>query len=161
MPGASNGLRVNSVEERNDYRSAVSAMLLDIQRDNRVTLIDIAEKIDVSLGTISNAANKKNDLCATFLCRLANAYGPHVLDHFTRLSGGRVVPLEGGNVRDILPFLTRAVAKIADFRDPGSEGGGRMTHREKLALLPDLEHLQAELSKTICEYEALRLKSVA
>ena len=51
-----NVLRVNSVEERNDYRSAIARILLDIQRDTGATLIDIAEAIGVSLGTISNAA---------------------------------------------------------------------------------------------------------
>ena len=161
MATDSNVLRVNAAEERNSYRDAVAQILLDVQRDHKVTLIDIAEKIDVSLGTISNASNKKNDLCATFLVRLANAYGSHVLDHFAKLSGGRVVPLAPSNVRDILPFLARATAKIAEARDPGSSNGAYETHREKLGYLPELERLQAELSNLICDIQSIRAAMVA
>ena len=148
-------LRVNSVEERNDYRSAIASMLLDIQRENSLTLCEIADKIDVSLGTISNAANKKNDLSPVFMARLAMAYGSHHLGHFAKLGGGRVVALDHGNVADILPMINRAGLKIAEARDPASIGGTRETHSEKLGYLPDLKRLQRELEKLIFHVEGL------
>jgi hypothetical protein len=158
-------LRVNPVEERNDYRQAVARILLDIQRDTGATHIDIAEAIGVSLGTISNAANKKVDLCSTYLSRLGKWFGGEYLDPYHALYKTRSVPLEPTNVRDVLPFLARAMSAIAEARDPTSPGGGRETYREKLSYLPELERLQAELAKVICDIRALRegpsLRSVA
>ena len=158
-------LRVNATEERDDYRGAISRILLDIQRDYQITLIDIAESIGVSLGTISNAANRKTDLCPTYLKRLGQKFGGEYLDPYHALYNTRGIPLEAANVRDILPFLARAMTRIAEARDPTSPGGGRETYREKLEYLPELERLQAELGKVICDIRALRdgpkLKSVA
>lgn len=151
-----NVLRVNGVEERDRYRAAISRILLDIQRDEGLTLHEIAEGIDVSLGTISNAANRKTDLSPTYLKRLGERYGGHYLDPYHALYNARAVPLDAGNVRDVLPFLARAMTRIAEARDPQSQGGGRETYREKLDYLPELERLQAELAKAICDIRALR-----
>jgi transcriptional regulator with XRE-family HTH domain len=159
MATALSALRVNPVEEQTAEREAVVRILLDIQRDEGVTLLDIAETIGVSLGTISNAANKKTDLCRTYLKRLGKAFGGHYLDPFHALYGIRSVPIDAGNVRDILPFLARATSKIAEARDPQGDGGGRETHREKLGYLPELERLQAELSKLICDIQSLRVRA--
>jgi len=153
---SNNVLRVNTVEERNDYRGAVARILLDIQRDEGLTLIEIAEAIDVSLGTVSNAANKKTDLCPTYLKRLGKRFGGQYLDPYHALYNTRGVPLDVTNVHDILPFLARAMARIAEARDLSSPGGGRETYREKLDYLPELERLQAELAKVICDIRALR-----
>lgn len=158
---SSNVLRVNGVEERDRYRSAIARILLDIQRDEGLTLVEIADRIDVSLGTISNAANKKTDLCSTYLQRLGIAFGGWYLDPYHALYNTRGVPLDPGNVRDIMPLLTRAALKIAEARDPQSKGGARELHTERLGYLPELERLQAELSKTICDIKALRDERVA
>jgi hypothetical protein len=151
-----NVLPVNSVDERNDYRSAIARILLDIQRDTGRTHVEIADEIDVSLGTISNAANKKADLSPTYLKRLGQAYGGHYLDPYHALYNTRSVPLDPSNVHDILPFLSRAMTRIAEARDQSSPGGGRETHREKLGYLPELENLQAELAKVVCDIRSLR-----
>ena len=153
---SSNVLRVNSTEERDGYRNAVARILLDVQRDKEATLAQIADEIDVSLGTISNAANKKTDLCQLYLKRLGQRYGGHYLDPVHALYNTRGVPLDPGNVRDIMPLLARAQLKIAEARDPQSKGGGRELHTEKLGYLPELEKLQAELSNLICDIKALR-----
>lgn len=153
---SNNVLRVNAVEERNDYRQAVARILLDIQRDEGLTLIEIADKTDISLGTISNAANKKTDLTAVYVKRLGEKFGGHYLDPYHALYRTRSIPLEADNVRDLLPFLMRAATEIAEARDMKSHGGPRETHIEKLNYLPFLEKLQSELGKTICEIRALR-----
>lgn len=157
---APNVLRVNGVEERTAYRRAVAESILRIQTEHRghdggaITLIEIAEAIDVSLGTISNAFNKKNDLCPTYLSRLAQRFGPHMLDPFVKLAGGRVVPLEVQVERDVLPFVARANLKIAEARCPEGPGGVREIHTEKAGYLPDLRQLQKELCALICQIEA-------
>lgn len=153
---SNNVLRVNTAEERTGYRNAVSETIKRIIAEEGATLIQIAERIDVSLGTISNAFNGKTDLCPTYLSRLAQAYGPHALDPFAKLSGGRVVPLEVSNLRDVLPLLLRASHQIATARDPSGPGGIREIHTERFNYLPTLIEAQKALSSLICEIEAER-----
>ncbi|HMO74053.1 MAG TPA: helix-turn-helix transcriptional regulator [Sphingopyxis sp.] len=150
-----NVLRVNAVEETEDYRKAVAKILLNIQRDHDQTLVDIAETIGVSLGTISNAANKKADLSPTFLKRLGNAYGPCTLDPFAHLVGAALLPLGGGNVTDLLPLVGRVNLKIAEARDPAGPGGAKEIHTEQLDMLPDLRALKRRLAEVIAEIERL------
>lgn len=154
-----NVLRVNSVEEQSRYRNAVAQILLDIQREHSrpgvpMTLADIAETIDVSLGTISNAANKKNDLSVTYLARLGDAFGPEMLNPYAALSGGRMVPLQPSD-SDALPSLTASIHSIAVARSPNSDGGERTTHRELLAMLPDLKAAQAAITNLILQAERI------
>lgn len=148
-----NVLRVNTVEEQADYRKAVAEILRRIQSENGRTLLEIAEKIDVSLGTISNAANKKSDLCAVYLRRLGQVYGPHTLDPYLKLIGGRAVPLEVSAERDILPAIARVNLKVVEARDPASPGGVRETPCEKAGYLPDLRQLRVELDALIHQIE--------
>ena len=151
----SNVLRVNSVEEQNLYRKAIAQIILDIQRETHATHMDISEAIDVSLGTIANAANKRNDLGATYLKRLGERYGAHFLDPYFALFGARSVPLDRGNVKDILPLLNRASLRVAEARDKDGPGGERELHTEKLGYLADLKRLQAEVAKLVCEIEGI------
>lgn len=151
---SSHVLRVNAVEEERLFRHAVHEVVALILADKPGrTLIDIAEAIDVSVKTISNAFNKEHSLSQTFLNRLGRVFGPHVLDPVAKLSGGRMVPLEVQVERDILPLIGRANLKIVTARDPQSPGGTRETHREKLDYLPDLRALQKELGAMICQIE--------
>lgn len=153
-----NVLRVNTAEEQADYRNAVAEIINRIVMESSrpgqaYTYAQIAEAVDVSLGTISNAANKKCDLSPTYLKRLAKRYGPHILDPFLKLSGGRAVPIEVEVSRDILPMIGRANLKIAMARDPASPGGVREIHTEKADYLPDLRALQRDLGAMICQIE--------
>lgn len=130
-------LRINCAEEQTDYRNAVARVLLNVQRDFDLTLQDIAEKIDVSLGTISNASNKRNDLSPLYVQRLGRVFGPSVLDPVARLYGGRIVPLEAEE-KDALPSLSASIHRLAVAQSPDSPGGSAITHSELLAMLPDL-----------------------
>ena len=155
MPQCNNVLRVNASEEREDYRSAVAEILRNIQADNDLTLLEISERIDVSLGTVSNAANKRGDLNPVFLSRLAKAWGATYLNPFARLSGGIVSPLEGQGA-DILPTLLATGTAIAEARSPSSPGGISETLREQLGYLPYLRRLQREIGEQICAIEQRR-----
>ena len=150
-----NVLRVNSVEETMAFRAAVARVLTNIQHDHGLTLQEIAETIDVSLGTISNAANKKTDLSPTYQQRLARAFGCSVLDPIAKLSGGQIIPIKSDGGADILPLLSRAALAVAEARDPESEGGVTETHREKLNQLPYLRRVHAELSALIVSIEGI------
>lgn len=148
-------LRVNSVEETANCRRAVSTVIGNILRDNGLTLVDLAETIDVSLGTISNAFNRKSDLSATYQHRLALAFGPEVLNPVAALTGGQIVPMAGGKSADILPLVSRVALHIAEARSPESEGGIVETHREQLGNLPYLRNLYRELGALIAATEEL------
>lgn len=151
---AFNVLRVNSVEEQKGYRSAVATALLDIQNEYGLTLHEIAEAIDVSLGTISNAANKKGGLSSVYVQRLGKVFGGHILNPIAALYGSQHIPLHGRD-GDILPLIARANYRIAEARAPGSDGGVVETHREKLKYLPDLKELQTDLAALIVEIEGI------
>ena len=150
-------LRVNLVEEETLYRDAVHEVIRCILADKPGrTMIDIGEQIGAEVKTISNAFNKKHNLSQVFLTRMGQVFGVHCLDPVAKLSGGRMIPLEAGNVSDILPLLARASLKIAEARDPASPAGPRETHSERLGYLPELVRLQAELAKAICSIHELR-----
>ncbi len=148
-------LNVNPAQETTLYRNAVAQILLDIQRERDLTLHEIAEAIGVSLGTISNAANKKGDLSVTYLKRLGECFGPEMLNPYAALSGGRMVPLDAKSGADILRLVAKVNLKIAEARDPASIGGVREVHSEKLNYLPDLLALQRELEAEIQEIREL------
>lgn len=156
MMQRNNVLRVNVTEEQADYRDAVAEILRNIQNDHRATLQEIAEKVDVSLGTISNAANKKADLNAIYLNRLGLAYGAHHLDPYAKMAGGRIVALETEMEGDVLPVLSLATYRVAQARTPGSPGGVVETLHEQLGYLPDLRRLRREVEALICRIEARR-----
>lgn len=154
-------LRLSAAEETTRYRNAVAEILQRIlteksEPDKAYTLVEIAETIDVSLGTISNAANKRADLSPTYLNRLGVHYGAHVLEPFARLSGGRIVPLWPDSKADVLPFVMRVASSIAEARDPQSPGGERETHKERFDMLPRLHDLQRELGALVAEIERER-----
>jgi len=150
-----NVLRVNTVEEQTGYRKAVSKILLNIQRDYDVTLQEIAESIDVSLGTISNAANMKTDLSPTFLNRMGRAYGAEYLSPYAALSGGRVVSINKDAGADILPLVAKVNLSIANMRCPTSPGGALETPKEQLDSLPELIKLQSKLEAKIAEIQEI------
>lgn len=154
MTQRSNVLHVNPVAEQTAYRAAVARILSVIQHETGDTLLEISERIGVSLGTISNAANKKNDLSPTYLKRLGEAYGPERLNPWHALYGARAVPLESLPVADILPFVARVNLKIVEARCPTSPGGTREIHTERKGYLSDLLALQRELAALISDIEA-------
>lgn len=149
-----NVLRVNSVEETTRTRNAIARVILNIQQEYDVTLAQIAEAIDVSLGTISNAANKKADLSSIYRDRLAMVFGGHVLNPIAERFGSHIVPLHGRD-GDILPLIARVNLKIAEARCPGSPGGIAEVHTERLGYLPDLRDLQRDLGALIVEIERI------
>jgi len=147
---APNVLRVNACEETTLYRNAVAAILLDIQRERRLTLHDISETIGVSLGTISNAANKKGDLSPTYLTRLGQAFGARTLDPWAAITGGRMVPLEPDG-DDPMPALLALATALCQAKAEGKEHD----HRVKLAMLSDLKAAQAAITNLILQAERI------
>lgn len=144
-------LLVNGHQETTAYRNAIARILLDVQSRFCITHQEISEAIDVSLGTISNAANKKSDLSPTFLKRIGEAFGPEVLNPYAALSGGRMVPLQPKE-DDPMPALLSLATALCQAKAEGREHD----HRVKLAMVPDLKAAQAAITNMILQAEAFR-----
>lgn len=145
-----NVLRVNSVEEQAAYRSAISRIIGNIMRDHDCTMVDIAENIDVSVGTVSNAFNKKASLDAIYLKRLGQRYGAHYATPYTALFGGRVNAIDNEDINP-LPSLTASVHRIALAQSPESDGGTALTHRELLDMEADLRAAQRAIGHLLAK----------
>lgn len=141
--------------ETDAYRCAVATIIRDIQRSLRKSLVEIAEDIDVSLGTISNAVNGKADLNATYLARLGAKYGGAFLNPYLNLFDVQAAPIKRRPHRDILPILTLATHEIAKARDPGGPGGATEVPQERRGYLPKLKEVQHEVGCLISEIEAI------
>lgn len=149
-----NVLRVNGVEETSALRAAVARILLNIQQDYGITLHEIADAIDVSLGTISNAANKKSDLSSHYRDRIGKVFGVEILNPVAALIGARMVPNDARD-SDAMPPLAASIHRLALARSPDSEGGEAVTHRELLAMLPDLRSAQSAIGSLIARAERM------
>lgn len=156
-----NVLRVNPVSETAAYRRAVCEIIRDIQREcgdpktgKPLELLDIAEAINVSLGTISNAVNQKSDLNAIYLLRLGQHFGSGFLNPYLRMCDAQAAPLDGSLTADILPLVMAVGAKIAKARDPQGPGGVVEVPQEKAEYLPDLKKLQTRSAHLVKEIEA-------
>jgi transcriptional regulator with XRE-family HTH domain len=143
------------------YRSAVATIIRDIQRHERnsegkpLSLLEIADSIDVSLGTVSNAVNEKTGLSAEYLARLGAVYGGAYLNPYLALFNSQAQPLPPKPTTDILPVIARANLKIAEARDPSGPGGATEVPQERRGYLHDLKTLQREVGCLIREIECV------
>lgn len=135
------------------YRSAVATSIRDIQRATGHTLIEIAESIDASLGTVSNAVNCKADLTAPYLFRLGAVYGASFVNPCLALMGAQAAPIEHKRLRDILPLGMKLFHKIAAARDPDGPGGVVEVPQERAGYLGDAKALHHELGCHIAATE--------
>ena len=127
-----NVLRLNAVEEQAAYRSAVARIITTVQRDNDLTDIDLAEALDISVGTVSNARNRRADLSGVYLKRIGQLYGAASLNPYFALFGAKGVPIDGDADADALPSVACAVHQLAVVTAPSSPGGASITHTELL-----------------------------
>lgn len=130
---AHNVLRFNGSAETAEYRSAVAKIILDIQGNTTCkTHVAIAEAIDVSLGTIANAANERSDLSATYLRRIGQVFGGHFLNPYFALVGGHFSPNEPTVDPEVLEAAAALIAWYGRSTNPKSPGGSKITHCELL-----------------------------
>lgn len=148
-------LHGDSLAGSDNYRSAVARIIDDIRRDHKLDLVDIAEAIDTSVGTISNAVNKKTDLSGVYLFRLAQRYGAGYLNPCLNIANAQAAPLDNTLTSDILPMVMAVAHKIACARDPAGPGGVMEVPQEKLGYLPELRKLNQRSGCLIQEIEAI------
>lgn len=121
-----------SAAETNEYRKAVAKIIVCIQKETGLSDHHLADEIDVSSRTISNARNCETDLSPVYLTRLGKRFGGHFLDPYFALIGGHFAPSDP--VVD--PELLNACAALLDWygrsTHPKSPGGCNITHVELL-----------------------------
>jgi hypothetical protein len=126
-------LRFNGAEETAEYRAAVAKIILDIQHGTDAkTHVAIAEAIDVSLGTIQNAANMKSDLSATYLRRLGRVFGGYFLNPYIALVGGHFSPNEAVVDPAVLEAAAALIAWYGRAVHPDGPGGASIVYCELL-----------------------------
>lgn len=151
--------RIRALPTENAYLCAVETIIRDIQRNGGpnglpLDLVDIAESIDASVGTISNAVNQKASLNPTYLARLGTVYGSGYLNPYMALFQAQAAPLDGTLTSDILPMVVAVAHKIAMARDPAGPGGVVEVPQEKAGYLPELKQLQTRSAHLVKEIEA-------
>lgn len=133
--------KVCNSREQADYRSAVSRMLQDIKRDTELSWEAIADRLDMSVGTIYAARDKQSDLSGLYLIRVGATYGGSYLNPVLKIAEVQAAPLDGSIEADILPLLTALTHKVACARDPDGPGGVHEVPQERSAYLPDLKRV--------------------
>ena len=146
-------LRADPLAGSDNYRRAVGRILEDIRRDHDCDLTDIAEAIDASVGTISNAINGKADLSAVYLIRLGQRYGAGYLNPCLNIAHAQAAPLDDSLTSDILPLVMAVGHKIALARDPMGPGGATEVPQERSGYLPDLKRLTRESGRLAKQIE--------
>lgn len=148
-----NVLKLDAEKEQARYRAAIATILRDIKRDADCKWIDIAEAIDVSVGTITNAKEGLTDLSAIYLMRLGRRYGAAYLNPYLKLADAQAAPLDGSLASDILPLVLAVGHKIASARDPEGPGGAAEVPQERMGYLPDLKLLNHATGKLVKHIE--------
>lgn len=138
------------------YRSAVATIIENIEQATSASLLDIAESIDASRDTVSDAKYGKTSLNPVHLVRLGQVYGAGFLNPYLALFGAQAAPIEPKHGVDVLPAFTLVSAKIAHARSEASMGGKAEVPQEKAEYLPDLKaalrdgaHLVREIERTL------------
>lgn len=121
-----------SAAETNEYRRAVAKIIVCIQKETGLSDHQLADEIDVSSRTISNARNCETDLSPVYLTRLGKRFGGHYLNPYYALTGGHYSP----NDPEVDPAVITAAAELLAWygrsTHPKSPGGCNITHVELL-----------------------------
>src|SRR5512139_3709903 len=94
--------KVGGPKEQANYRKAVARMLNDIQRDTDLPWVAIADKLDISVGTIYAARDCLSDLSGLYLIRVGSVFGGAYLNPVLKIAEVQAAPLEGSIEADIL-----------------------------------------------------------
>ena len=133
--------KISSAKEQAHYRSAVSRMVYAIKQDTGLPWEAIADRLDMSVGTIYAARDKLSDLSGLYLIRVGSVFGGSYLNPVLKMADVQAAPLEGSIEADILPLLTALTHKVALARDPEGPGGSAEVPQERAEYLPDLRRV--------------------
>lgn len=99
MP-VNNGLGVLPTLTQSSYRSAVAAIIRNVQSLHRESDQDTADRLGVSAATVGNARNEKGSLAPETLLRIGAAYGLEAIAPALLLIGAKAAPIAASCTSD-------------------------------------------------------------
>lgn len=144
-------LRRNGLLTKSLYRAFVSSAVMRIQHRDQLPDGELADRIGASDGTISNARNQNNNLCAITLFNLLLADDRAIeslLHHF----GLRSVPIEANCDTDAMVPLARLMHNLAVCFTEASDDPKSLTENDCMRLEADVDDVvrKAEAIKARC-----------
>ena len=93
-------------------REAVRNIILDIQRDTGETDHETAERLGISIGTLRNARDRKNDLGSLTIAKIGHEYGEEAVEPYHALYAriGRAEGLPITELAEAVAALSRATS---------------------------------------------------
>ena len=127
-------------------REAVRNIILDIQRETGESDHETAERLGISVGTLRNARDRKNDLGALTIARIGFEYGDGAIEPYRALyqHTAKQSNVPTGPVADALSHLVRA-----------------LDHKGRLDSLPACKEAHEALGAYINSLECERLRLVS
>lgn len=133
------------------YQDAVRQIILNIGKD--LTDQELADKLGVSSGTISNARNRKGNLCAVTMAQIGHEFGPEAIEPFTALFDAIAVPRNSKAANDLTTIagLSHLTGDwVERLRD------GVRCHNDTIVLAEKLKPLLTNLTAIVEEAEQHR-----
>lgn len=146
--GSNNVLRGKPRPTDSSYQAAVKSIIGNI--DAGLTDAELAQRLACSAGTISNARNRKGNLCGVTLATIGHEFGPEALEPFAALFDCILIPRQSQAANDLTTIA--ALSHVAGdwverLRD------GQRCHQDTAALATALKPLLVALSAVVKEAE--------
>ena len=155
LPVANNkGLSRRPRPNQSLYQAAIRNIILNIQGD--LTDAELGERLGCSSGTISNARNKKGNLCGVTLARIGDEFGPEAIEPFTALFGSIAVHRESQAANDMATIA--GISHVAGDWIERLRDGVRC-HNDTIALADSLRPHLAALTAIMEEAEKHRAEA--
>jgi transcriptional regulator with XRE-family HTH domain len=145
---STNVLRRRGRPTKSSYQDAIKKIVESV--GSGLTDDQLAEKLSCSSGTISNARNKKANLCAVTLANIGYEFGPEAIEPFAALFDCIVVPRQSQAANDLA-----TIAQLSHVAGDWVERlrDGRRCEKDTAALAVALKPLLTALSAIVKEAE--------
>jgi transcriptional regulator with XRE-family HTH domain len=132
------------------YQAAVKSIIEAVSVGH--TDAELAQKLSCSAGTISNARNKKGNLCGVTLATIAHEFGPEALEPFAALFDCILIPRQSQAANDLATIAS--LSHVAgDWLDRLRDG--HRCHQDTAALAEALRPLLGALTAVVKQAEDL------
>ena len=128
-------------------REAVRNIILDIQKESGETDHETAERLGISVGTLRNARDRRNDLGSLTIAKIGYEYGDEAIAPYAALWA---IPAGEGAV-DPIGALADALSAISRAKGPKAE----------MDALPAAKDAVEAVQAWILDIERKRLRAVA
>lgn len=131
------------------YQTAVHKIIQTV--GDGLTDVELADRLGCHKGTISNARNKKGNLCAVTLANVGHEFGPEALAPFMALFDCIAVPRHSAAANDLA-----TIASLSHVAGDWAQrlADGHRCHNDTRAIADALKPLLTALTAIVKEAEA-------